>query len=161
MRPLLLLLLSSAISRSLVADKAGPMAGPTGILVNNLPEALQAVDTYKSKGYDQIKLYSSIEPGWVQPIAVKAHGLGMRVCGHIPAYMTASQAVDAGYDEITHINMIVLNFFGDTIDTRNMTRLTLPGQKAYDVLKAVAAYYGFSELTILVNRCMLLGSLFY
>jgi hypothetical protein len=124
-------------------DKAGPMAGPTGVLVNNLQEALQAVDTYKSKGYDQIKLYSSIEPGWVQPIAVKAHGLGMRVCGHIPAYMTASQAVDAGYDEITHINMIVLNFFGDTIDTRNMTRLTLPGQKAYTIDVKGAAFQAF------------------
>ena len=124
-------------------DKAGPMAGPTGVLVNNLQEALQAVDTYKSKGYDQIKLYSSIEPGWVQQIAAKAHGLGMRVCGHIPAFMTASQAVDAGYDEITHINMIVLNFFGDTIDTRDMTRLTLPGLRAYTIDVKGAAFQAF------------------
>ena len=124
-------------------DKAGPMAGPTGVLVNNLQEALQAVDTYKSKGYDQIKLYSSIEPGWVQPIAAKAHGLGMRVCGHIPAFMTASQAVDAGYDEITHINMIVLNFFGDTIDTRDMTRLTLPGLRAYTIDVKGTAFQAF------------------
>jgi hypothetical protein len=126
-------------------DKAGPMAGPTGVLVNSLQEALKAVDDYKSKGYDQIKLYSSIEPGWVQPIAAKAHGLGMRVCGHIPAYMTASQAVDAGYDEITHINMIVLNFFGDTIDTRNMTRLTLPGQKGFTIDVKGKAFQTFIE----------------
>ncbi len=114
-------------------DKAGPMAGPTGVLVNNLKEALQAVQDYKNKGYDQIKLYSSIEPAWVNPIAEKSHSLGMRVCGHVPAFMTASQAVNAGYDEITHINMLFLNFFGDTIDTRNMTRLTLPGEKGYTI----------------------------
>jgi hypothetical protein len=53
----------------------------------------------------------------------------MRVCGHIPAFMTASQAIDAGYDEITHLNMLMLNFFGDTIDTRNMTRFKLIGKK--------------------------------
>jgi hypothetical protein len=124
-------------------DKAGPMASPTGVLVDNLEEALQAVDDYKRRGYDQIKLYSSIEPGWVQPIAAKAHGLGMRVCGHIPAFMTASQAVDAGYDEITHINMVVLNFFGDTIDTRNMTRLTLPGEKGYTIDVKGKAFQAF------------------
>ena len=53
----------------------------------------------------------------------------MRVCGHIPAFMTASQAIDAGYDEITHLNMLMLNFFGDTVDTRNMTRFKLVGKK--------------------------------
>jgi Amidohydrolase family len=114
-------------------DKAGVMAVPVGILVNTLDEALQAVRDYKKKGYDQIKLYSSIEPQWVKPIADESHRLGMRVCGHIPAFMTASQAVEAGYDEITHINMLFLNFFGDTIDTRNMTRLTLPGEKGYTI----------------------------
>ena len=62
-------------------------------------------------------------------MADKAHGYGMRVCGHIPAFMTASQAIDAGYDEITHLNMLMLNFFGDTVDTRNMTRFKLVGKK--------------------------------
>ena len=114
-------------------DKTGPMAAPTGALVKSLDEALKAVQDYKDQGYDQIKLYSSIEPGWVKPIAAKAHQLGMRVCGHIPAFMTASQAIYAGYDEVTHINMLFLNFFGDSVDTRNMTRLTLPGEKGYAI----------------------------
>ena len=112
-------------------DKAGEMAAPTGVLVNSLDEAMRAVQDYKDKGYDQIKIYSSMEPAWVKPLADRAHSLGMRVCGHIPAFMTASEAVDAGYDEVTHINMLFLNFYGDTIDTRNMTRFTLVGRKGY------------------------------
>jgi imidazolonepropionase-like amidohydrolase len=114
-------------------DQAGPYAGPTGAIIHNLNEGLKAIDDYKSKGYDQIKLYSSIKPEWVKPLAAKSHSLGMRVCGHIPAFMTASQAIDAGYNEITHINMIMLNFFGDTVDTRNMTRFKLVGQKGYTI----------------------------
>ncbi len=47
--------------------------------------------------------------------------------------MTATQAVDAGYDEITHMNMLMLNFFGDTVDTRNMTRFKLIGNKGYTI----------------------------
>jgi len=114
-------------------DQAGPYAGPTGVIIHNLDEGLKAIDDYKSKGYDQIKLYSSIKPEWVKPMAAKAHSLGMRVCGHIPSYMTASQAIDAGYDEVTHVNMLMLNFFGDTIETRNMNRFKLVGQKGYTI----------------------------
>ena len=114
-------------------DQAGEYAGPTGAIIHTLDEGLKAIDEYKSKGYDQIKLYSSINPAWVKPLAAKAHGLGMRVCGHIPAFMTASQAIDAGYDEVTHLNMLMLNFFGDTVDTRNMTRFRMVGRKGYTI----------------------------
>ena len=110
-------------------DKAGEFAAPTGSLINSLEEGLKYIDDYHKKGCQQIKLYSSINPAWVKPLADKAHGYGMRVCGHIPAFMTASQAIDAGYDEITHLNMLMLNFFGDTVDTRNMTRFKLVGTK--------------------------------
>jgi len=110
-------------------DKAGEFAAPTGSLINSLEEGLKYIDDYHKKGCQQIKLYSSINPEWVKPLAAKAHSYGMRVCGHIPAFMTASQAIDAGYDEITHLNMLMLNFFGDTVDTRNMTRFRLVGKK--------------------------------
>ncbi len=110
-------------------DKAGEFAAPTGALINSLQEGIKFIENYKQQGCQQIKLYSSIDPEWVKPLADKAHSLGMRVCGHIPAFMTASQAIDAGYDEITHLNMLMLNFFGDTVDTRNMTRFKLVGNK--------------------------------
>ncbi|MFT3681833.1 MAG: amidohydrolase family protein [Ferruginibacter sp.] len=114
-------------------DKAGEFAAPTGALVNSLEEGLKMIGDYHTKGCSQIKLYSSLNPEWVKPLAAKAHSLGMRVCGHIPAFMTASQAIDAGYDEVTHLNMLLLNFFGDTVDTRNMTRFKLIGRKGYTI----------------------------
>jgi hypothetical protein len=114
-------------------DKAGEFAAPTGALINSLEEGLKYIDDYHKKGCQQIKLYSSINPEWVKPLAAKAHSYGMRVCGHIPAFMTASQAIDAGYDEITHLNMLMLNFFGDTVDTRNMTRFKLVGKKGSSI----------------------------
>ena len=40
----------------------------------------------------------------------EARKAGMRVGGHVPAFMTAEQAVLAGYDEIQHMNMVFLNF---------------------------------------------------
>lgn len=114
-------------------DQAGPFQGPTGRMIHNLDEGLRAVDDYAKLGYNQIKLYSSIDPTWVAPMAAEAHRLGLRVCGHIPAFETADRAVRDGYDEITHMNMVILNFEGDTIDTRGMKRFSVVGQHAKDI----------------------------
>ena len=38
---------------------------------------------------------------------------------HIPAGMIADQAIDAGYDEIQHINFILLNFWPDAAGGTN------------------------------------------
>ncbi len=110
-------------------DKAGPYA--SGWAAESLQQALDRVDFFAENGYIQIKLYSSIEPEWVAPIAERAHSHGMRISGHIPAFMSAEQAVRAGYDEIQHINMVFLNFLaGDREDTRQQIRFTLYGDEA-------------------------------
>jgi hypothetical protein len=111
-------------------DFAGPFAGPTGKIVKTLDEGLQAVNYYADKGYQQVKLYSSVPVDWVKPLAALAHQRGMKVCGHVPSYMTATRAINDGYDQIIHMNMIMLNFLGDTIDTRSMGRFTKVAERA-------------------------------
>jgi hypothetical protein len=97
---------------------------------SDLDEALAMVDRFAGEGYVQIKLYSSIHPDWVPAIADRAKGHGLRLSGHVPAFMSAEQAVNAGYDEIQHINMVFLNFLaGDREDTRQQIRFTLYGSE--------------------------------
>ncbi|HUL44963.1 MAG TPA: amidohydrolase family protein [Bacteroidota bacterium] len=114
-------------------DQEGPYQGPTGTMIHNVDEGLQAVDTYAHRGYQQIKLYSSIDPKWVAPLAAEAHKLGLHVAGHVPSFSIAEQAVRSGYDEITHMNMVMLNFQGDTIDTRTMLRFSVVGERGKDL----------------------------
>jgi hypothetical protein len=120
--------------RSYVAgfiDKKSPYSAPTGQLAGSLEEALAMVRSYAQAGYRQVKIYSSIEPDWVRPIAEEVHSHGMRLSGHIPSYMSAEQAVRDGYDEIQHINMLFLNFLaGPEDDTRTPVRFTLVAEKA-------------------------------
>ena len=111
-------------------DKEDPFQGPTGKIITTLNEGIKAIDEYHQLGYPQIKLYSAIKPEWVAPLAAHIHTLGMRLCGHIPAFMTAEQAINNGYDEVTHMNFIFLNFMGDTIDTRTPARFRLVGDNA-------------------------------
>lgn len=113
-------------------DGPGPYAGPTKVLVDTLDEALVAVDNYANLGYVQIKLYSSLDPKLVPPIVERAHAKGLRVSGHIPNGMSAEQAVRAGFDEIQHSNMLLLNFF-EGIDTRTPARFHTIGEKGAEV----------------------------
>lgn len=115
-------------------EGASPYAMRSAIVSQTLDEALAAVDWYAARGFHQVKLYNSIKPEWVKPLTARAHQRGLTVAGHVPAFMRAEQAVRAGYDELTHINQVMLNFFvGPRDDTRTLLRFTLVGDKAQGV----------------------------
>ena len=115
-------------------DGPGPLAGPTKMIADSAATAIQHVDWYADHGYGQVKIYSSIKPELVPVIADAAHARGLRVSGHVPAFMTARQFVEGGADEIQHLNFIVLNFLFDTVkDTRDMSRFTAVASHARDL----------------------------
>src|SRR5262245_21607374 len=106
-----------------IIDGTGEFAGPTKMRVDAAEQATKDVDWYADHGYAQIKIYSSVKPELVPIIADRAHARGLRVSGHVPAFMSARQFVEAGADEIQHINFIELNFLFPTVkETRNRDR---------------------------------------
>ena len=112
-------------------DGPGPMQGPTKTLVATEAEARDAVRRIAAAKFTQVKIYSSVKPELVPVIASAAHAAGLRVSGHVPAFMTAEQAVRAGYDEIQHINMLFLNFYAEQVpDTRGPARFTAVAERA-------------------------------
>lgn len=98
----------------------------TGELATTEQEAVDLVNMYADRGgYHQIKIYSSIKGEWVPAMAEAAHARGMRVAGHIPAFSTPDEMIEAGYDEITHINQVMLSWvLGPEDDTRTLARIT-------------------------------------
>ena len=128
-------------------DGRGPFAGPTKIFADSEQEAKDDIDRYARLGYVQIKIYSSIKPELVPKIADMAHAHGMRVSGHVPAFMTAEQFVRAGADEIQHMNFIFLNFMFDKVqDTRGRLRFTEVAARAPDVDPASPRVQAFIQL---------------
>lgn len=112
-------------------DGHGPFQAPTGLYADTEAEAVAAVNRYADLGYVQIKLYSSLKPEFVPAIVKAAHARGLRVSGHIPNGITASQFVEDGADEVQHINFIFLNFFASQVkDTRTPERFTAVGANA-------------------------------
>ncbi|PYJ11393.1 MAG: hypothetical protein DMF06_02990 [Verrucomicrobia bacterium] len=114
-----------------IIDGTGELAGPTKMRVDTAEEAIKDVDWYADHGYAQIKIYSSIKPELVPIMADRAHSRGMRVSGHVPAFMSARQFVENGADEIQHINFIFLNFlFPEVKETRNRDRFIKVAERA-------------------------------
>lgn len=104
-------------------DGRGPYQGPSKVFADSEEEARENIEKFAKNGYVQIKIYSSLKPELVPKIAESAHSHGMRVSGHVPAFMTAEQFVKDGADEIQHMNFIFLNFMFDQVkDTRTPAR---------------------------------------
>jgi cytosine/adenosine deaminase-related metal-dependent hydrolase len=124
-------LLGPRIVPSLLIDGAGPLAAQVGVVAHSLDEALADVHRAKDEGYFAIKLYGSIDPAWVKPMADLAHQLGLHVHGHIPHGMRPLDAVRAGYDEITHINFVMMQAMPDDVVQKSNTVARIMGTAKY------------------------------
>jgi cytosine/adenosine deaminase-related metal-dependent hydrolase len=125
--------LGTRVVRAGFIDGPGPYQGPTKVLVATKEEAVKWVDWYADHGFVQIKLYSSLKPELVPVVAEEAHRRGLRLSGHIPSGMLAAQAVREGYDEIQHVNFLLLNFMPDVTETRTPARFLEPARRAADL----------------------------
>lgn len=114
-------------------DGRGPLQAPTDLLVDTEEEARAAIERISKLGYAQVILYGSIKPELVPKIAEIAHSHGLKVGGQLPAFVTASQAVLSGYEEINHINYLFLNFMPDVGDTRTPIRYLAVAEHAADL----------------------------
>jgi imidazolonepropionase-like amidohydrolase len=82
----------------------GDAAGALGVnRASTADEARAVVRRYHDAGFQQMKIYSSVKPDVVKAICEEAHALGMTVTGHIPTGMNAFQGVEAGMDQINHV----------------------------------------------------------
>jgi hypothetical protein len=91
-----------------IVDGKNPLSAQGAELVSSEAEAIAAVRRIKDAGLWGVKFYTSMNPAWIAPAAAEAHRLGLHVLGHVPAGMRPLEAVHAGYDELTHINFVLM-----------------------------------------------------
>lgn len=94
---------------------AGYIDGKNGhsfdVEVETAEEARAAVQRYKNAGYEAIKIRDTVKLETLKVICAEAHRLGMTVSGHVPEGLNAFQAVEAGMDQISHLNYVETAFF--------------------------------------------------
>ncbi len=128
-------LLAPEVFGTIIIDQDHPLSAQGATLVSSEAETIAAVQEAADAGLWGVKFYTSMNPEWIAPAAAEAHRLGLNVLGHVPATMRPLEAVRAGYDEVTHLNFIIMQDLPqEVVDVSNTAaRFEGPAQYAKDV----------------------------
>jgi imidazolonepropionase-like amidohydrolase len=155
---------------SVIVDRKGPLVAQGSLAVSSLEETLAAVRKIKANNLTAVKFYTSMDPAWIAPGAKLAHQLGLHVHGHIPAGMRTLDAINAGYDEITHIYFATMQAMPDDVVAHSNTTIRLVGPGKYfkdvnldaepmkTVISTMAAKHITLDPTIVVVENVLLAN---
>jgi imidazolonepropionase-like amidohydrolase len=118
-----------------IVDQKHPLAAQGSMTVSSEAETVAAVRQIKDAGLWGVKFYTSMNPAWIPAGAAEAKKLGLHVSGHVPATMRPLEAVRAGYDELTHLNFVVMQAMpNEIVDKANTAeRIAGPARLAKDV----------------------------
>jgi len=128
------LLFPNVYASSLI-DGKGTYTAQVANVATSEAEAIALVDKAKAGGFIGIKFYGTLNKEWLPAAAAEAHKLGLHVHGHIPVGMRTLDAVNAGYDEVTHINWIMMQAMPDSVinESNGIMRFEGPGRYAKDI----------------------------
>lgn len=127
-------LLMPHVYASSLIDGKGPNTAQVANVATSEAEAVALVDKAKSNGFTGVKFYGTLDPKWLPAAAGEAHKQGLHVHGHIPQGIRPMDAINAGYDEITHINWIIMQAMPDSVIqvSNGIARFEGPGRYAKD-----------------------------
>jgi imidazolonepropionase-like amidohydrolase len=94
--------LGPRVLTSCLVDGDGKMSLGT-LIIHREADIEPMLDKLKTASCREVKVYSSMRPELVAPLATAAHRRGMRVTGHIPEDMDLLAALDAGFDGVNHL----------------------------------------------------------
>jgi len=128
-------LLAPHVYPSSLIDGKGPYTAQVANVATSEAEAISLVDKAKANGFTGIKFYGTFNPAWLPASIREAHKLGLHVHGHIPAGIRPVDAINAGYDEVTHINWVMMQAMPDSVIpvSNGIMRFEGPGRYAKDV----------------------------
>ncbi len=120
---------------SSLIDGKGPYTAQVANVATSQDEAIALVRKAKANGFTGVKFYGTFNPAWLPATIAEAHKLGLHVHGHIPAGIRTSAAIADGYDEVTHINWIMMEAMPDSVlpVDNGIMRFEGPGRYAKDV----------------------------
>jgi imidazolonepropionase-like amidohydrolase len=120
---------------SSLIDGKGPYTAQVANVATSQAEAIALVDKAKANGFTGVKLYGTFDPKWLPATISEAHKLGLHVHGHIPAGIRTMEAINDGYDEVTHINWVMMQALPASVlpVDNGIMRFEGPGRFAKDV----------------------------
>jgi imidazolonepropionase-like amidohydrolase len=160
------LLMPNVYASSLI-DGKGKYAAQVANVATSEAEAIGLVRKAKAKGMIGVKFYGTLDRAWLPAAVAAAHELGLHVHGHLPVGMRPLEALDAGYDELTHINWVIMQAMPDDIvkvsnsiarmegPARYGKDLDLDGKPIGDIVGAMAKRGTYSDPTMVIFETLL------
>jgi imidazolonepropionase-like amidohydrolase len=96
------------VAAGIILDGPNPACAPCSIAVGNAAEGRKAVLTVKEMGADFIKVYSMLPRDAYFAIADEAKRQNMVFAGHVPEFVSAGEASDAGQKSIEHLTGVLV-----------------------------------------------------
>ena len=120
---------------SSLIDGKGPYTAQVANVATSQAEAIALVDRAHDNAFTGVKFYGTFDPAWLPAAIAEAHKQGLHVHGHIPHGIRPSVAIADGYDEITHINWIVMEGVPESVlaTDNGIGRFEAPGRYAKDM----------------------------
>jgi hypothetical protein len=128
------LLMPNVYASSLI-DGKGPFTAQVANSASTEAEAVAFVAKAREKGFNGVKFYGTLKKEWLPAAAAEAKRQGLHVHGHIPVGMRPLEAINAGYNEVTHINWIAMQAMPDSVIavSNGIMRFEGPGRFMKDV----------------------------
>jgi imidazolonepropionase-like amidohydrolase len=129
------LLLFPHVYPSSLIDGKGPYTAQVANVATSQEEAIALIDKAKANNFTGVKFYGTFNPAWLPASIAEAHKLRLHVHGHIPAGIRTMEAINDGYDEVTHINWVMMQAMPDSVlpVDNGIMRFEGPGRYAKDV----------------------------
>ncbi len=132
----------------ILIDGPNPFCKPCTIAVSNDDEGRKAVLKVKDMGADFIKIYSMVPRDAYFAIADEAKRQNMVFAGHVPEFVSAAEASDAGQKSIEHLMGVLVACSAKEAELRkeNEAKLRAEGiRQDTAVLEQAAALDSFDE----------------
>jgi imidazolonepropionase-like amidohydrolase len=102
---------------------------------------------YADAHFEQIKVYTQIQPDVLRAISDEAHKRGLTVTGHVPAAVNSFQGVADGMDQINHLQFVTRSMVPEG-STAPFTLADLNSDRAKSLLALLAEKHIVVDPTI-------------
>ena len=129
------------VAAGIFVDGPYPFCAPCTIAVGNADEGRKAVLKVKEMGADFIKVYSMLPRDAYFAVAEEAKRQNMVFAGHVPEFVSAAEASDAGQKSVEHLSGVLVACSAKEAELRkeNEARLRAEGIRGDTAMREQAA----------------------
>jgi hypothetical protein len=112
-----------------ILDGEGPESAYQGILVRDAAEVRSGIDWYAQHGYAELKFGPAFPAALSRDALAYALSRGLRIGGQLPPALRVQDALDQGFSEFDHLDLLALDLLSPAGATHGLERSMMAADK--------------------------------